>query len=139
MPRDQSVHPCPPHVFAVLVVEDDPTFRMLLEEILAETWPCRVFSAATGQKALQIASHVHLDLLLLDYHVQGALTGLEVYDQICLYRRLPAILLSASPPDVGSRPLSVLSKPLEVADLLVHIQSVMQANGVTLPSDLAPL
>lgn len=121
---------CLPRPFTLLLVEDDPTWRLLLEEILAETWPCRVLSAATGQKALQIASHIQCNLLLLDYQLKGAITGLDVYDQICTHHPLPAIVMSACPPDIGTRPLSVVRKPVDLDDLLTSIQRLLQTNGI---------
>lgn len=62
----------------VVLVEDDPTIRSVVE-ILLELEPDLqlVGSAASAERGLEIVLAERPDLLLLDNHLEGPLTGLD--------------------------------------------------------------
>lgn len=65
-------------VHRVVLVEDDPTIRSVVE-ILLELEPDLhlVASAASAEDGLEIVQRERPDLLLLDNHLEGALTGID--------------------------------------------------------------
>jgi PAS domain S-box-containing protein len=65
---------------AVLVIDDEPTIRMLMVEVLEEAGYVVMEAAdgATGLKILQ--SHARIDLLITDVGLPGGLNGRQVAD-----------------------------------------------------------
>ncbi len=64
----------------VLVVDDEPTVRMLVTEVLEELG-CTTIEAADGAAGLKVLqSDVHLDLLVTDVGLPGGLNGRQVAD-----------------------------------------------------------
>jgi PAS domain S-box-containing protein len=65
---------------AVLIVDDEPTIRMLVTEVLEEMG-YRALEAGDGATALQILqSNAHIDLLVTDVGLPGAMNGRQVAD-----------------------------------------------------------
>jgi DNA-binding NarL/FixJ family response regulator len=62
----------------VVLVEDDPTIRGVIE-ILLSTEPDLelVGSAATAEAGIDLVRRVAPDLVLLDNHLEGAMTGIQ--------------------------------------------------------------
>ncbi len=119
----------------ILVVEDDPTLRDLLKDILTEEAPYQVMAASCGQIALQqlvrLATRGQMPaLLLIDYQLGRGMTGIDVYDQLQTQpglARIPTILMSANPPRelLQARGLHCLAKPFEVGDLLRVVEETL--------------
>ena len=59
----------------ILVVDDRPGIRRLLQEVLQDA-EYRVITAAGGREALDIVEQTHVDLVLLDMKMSG-MDGLE--------------------------------------------------------------
>ena len=55
---------------AILVVDDRPGIRRLLQEVLQDA-EYRVITAAGGREALDIVEQTHVDLVLLDMKMSG--------------------------------------------------------------------
>jgi DNA-binding NtrC family response regulator len=66
--------------FSLLVVDDDPGIRALLESVLAETG-YTVHLAETAERALEIASKQRIDAALLDLDLPG-MKGLELLGEL---------------------------------------------------------
>ncbi len=65
---------------AVLVVDDEPTVRMLVVEVL-ETMGCSTIEAQDGANALKVLqSATRLDLLITDVGLPGGINGRQVAD-----------------------------------------------------------
>ena len=102
----------------ILLVEDDPTVREVMGELLkALGYDLRV--ACDGPEALEVLGTAKFDLVLTDHSMPG-MTGLELAKEI---RRvvpdLPLVLLTGAGPsglaaDSGSPFALVLSKPAPV-------------------------
>ena len=63
-----------------LVVEDEPTVRVLVSDLL-ETWGHHVVSASTGGEAIARLREGQFDLLVLDLML-GAASGFDVLDEM---------------------------------------------------------
>jgi two-component system response regulator MprA len=74
---------------SVLIVEDDPPLRGLLETLLRRTGAADVVSCADGEEAIELLAHETFDVILLDL-VMPRKDGLAVID--FLRRRRPAQL-----------------------------------------------
>ena len=114
----------------VLVVEDEPMIRMLLELGLQEAG-LDVCSAENGAEALRILEKASFDILLLDYLMPG-MTGLELSAQV---RRsnpnLPIALISGSAALLTHDEIAAagvtrtFAKPFDLNDLIDWIDSVL--------------
>ncbi|WP_343713525.1 NahK/ErcS family hybrid sensor histidine kinase/response regulator, partial [Inquilinus sp.] len=109
----------------VLCVDNDRAI-LTATRLLLEGWGCTVLTAVdaeTAREALQAAGRAP-DMVLLDHHLAGAETGLDVLDALEaeIGRRLPAALVTADRTDpvkaaARSRDLPLLHKPLKPAAL----------------------
>jgi two-component system sensor histidine kinase/response regulator len=112
-----------------LIVDDNATNRLLLEELLS-TWGLRTASADGGLAALQLLSEAAnsdpFGLVITDMHMPG-MDGLKLARQIReRHARLPLLMLtslSETGPAHGYRELfaGVMSKPVRSAELESNI------------------
>lgn len=79
-PSLQSDEPVPSAKWRVLVVDDDPSIRMLLE-FFFEQLDCSVVTAENGEAALEQFRASSFNIILLDLQMPG-MSGLEVADAI---------------------------------------------------------
>ena len=124
----------------VLVVEDDPDLRTLLEVRLRQCGH-RVVTAGSGQEALEVlAERGRPDVAVLDVLMPG-MTGLELLRSLRsdpAYADLPAVFLSARvlPADIeAGRELGAtyLTKPVVVTALNAAIERLL-APAATAPA-----
>ena len=118
-----------PHV---LVVDDDPEIRTLLERLLSQKY--RVTAASDGASALAAASRPTFpDLVILDVMMPG-MDGFEVATRIRALpntRKVPVLFVTArdTPMDVirgiqsGAR--SYITKPFKMEDLLQKVSAAL--------------
>jgi two-component system, cell cycle response regulator len=66
--------------FTVLVADDSPVYRKLVEQALSEV-DCVVVFAKTGNQAIEIFEHGHPDLVITDWNMPD-LTGIELCQKI---------------------------------------------------------
>ncbi|MBI3698301.1 MAG: response regulator [Acidobacteria bacterium] len=123
----------------ILVVDDDPTVRMLLERFLgAENYD--VVTAQDGRAALDVLSRLHPDLILLDA-VMPKPDGFEVCRRLKRdpeTRLTPVVLVTglASSTEDRVRGLDAgadgfLRKPFEHAELLARVRSLLSLKAYT--------
>lgn len=55
----------------VLIVDDDPHFRDIIERVILRSHACSVTAAATEAEAWDHLSKERCDLVLLDLHIEG--------------------------------------------------------------------
>ena len=121
-----SSHPMPAmQPGSILIVEDDPELRQLLELLLVEE-KYRTLSAPDGLAALALVKGGSLvpDLILTDYNLPNGMDGLMVTAQLRdrLRHRIPAIILTG---DISAETLGSieragclqLGKPIKAEDL----------------------
>jgi CheY-like chemotaxis protein len=87
----------------ILVVEDDPDYRAVLEEILSSEG-YRVVTAASGDEGLKKVVDEHPDLIVLDVMMERTISGFEVAKKLksrspgspyAAFARVPILVLTA--------------------------------------------
>jgi two-component system CheB/CheR fusion protein len=136
-----QVRAAPPDVRAgsILVVEDDPEMRELLALVLNDQGH-RVTEASDGNSAIDMVARgsVRPDLILADYNLPQAMTGLQCAVRLrqLLRRETPVIILSGDIStgtlrDVTQQGCEQLSKPVKLKDLIAAIQRLLPATRAT--------
>jgi CheY-like chemotaxis protein len=107
--------------YLILSVDDEPTI-LSTRQLILEGAGYQVLSAADGNQALRLFCDEPVDLVLLDYVMPGIDGGLVAHQMKQLKRRVPILLVSASPVpedtltcidyrcDKGQGPLQLLEK-----------------------------
>ncbi len=117
----------------ILVVEDDPEVRELLELLLKEQGH-RVATAPDGVAALDLVMRgtVRPDLILADYNLPNGIDGLEVTAKLRkhLRREVPVIILTGDISTGTLRTVALqnyvqLNKPVKVKELTQAIQHLL--------------
>jgi CheY-like chemotaxis protein len=119
----------------VLVIDDEPTVRMLVTEVL-EHLGYRALEAADGASGLQVLqSHARIDLLVTDVGLPGGLNGRQVADAARVARPGLKVLfitgyaenavLRHGHLDPGMR---VITKPFEMTVLANRIKELIAAS-----------
>ncbi|AYJ84751.1 response regulator (plasmid) [Sphingomonas paeninsulae] len=117
----------------IIIVEDDPDVRDLLEQLL-KTSGHRVRKAATGSAALALVAKgaIRPDLILADYNLPGAMDGLDVIGHFrkVLNHPLPGIILTgdisrATQARIASSDCVLLSKPVKAQELSAAIEALL--------------
>jgi CheY-like chemotaxis protein len=112
----------------VLVIEDDPSVRELLADVLDEV-DYEVVAVPDGHAALRTMQVLHIDLITLDLDLPG-LTGSELLRLI--HERPqpvpPVIVITSSAPlsrELQSKVQGVMTKPFDVDDLISMIRKLL--------------
>ncbi|MBE0503223.1 MAG: response regulator [Desulfuromonadales bacterium] len=79
----------------ILIVEDEAIIAMDLQETLAEAGYAVIATVASGEEALALCITEIPDLVLMDVHLQGRLTGIETAQQLRESYAIPSVLLTA--------------------------------------------
>src|SRR5271165_839247 len=117
----------PPHI---LVVDDDPQIRALLEEYLAESG-LRVSAAATGKQMSQILTDEAIDLVVLDLRLAGE-DGMAIARALREQSAIPIVMLTGVREE-ADRVMGLelgaddyLTKPFSPRELLARIRTVLR-------------
>ena len=117
----------------ILVIEDDPQVRELLEILLADEGH-RAVSAPDGIAALELVAHgtSRPDIVLSDYNLPNGMNGLKVVAKLreTLHRQLPVIILTGDISTQTLRSIAAqnclqLNKPVKLAELTKAIQVLL--------------
>ncbi|MFA6123943.1 PAS domain-containing protein [Sphingomonas sp.] len=116
----------------VLVVEDEPTVRMLILELLDELGYTAI-ETETGNEALKVLeSPVRIDLLITDVGLPGGMNGRQVADAARASRpELPVLFITgfAENAVVGDGPLepgmALIAKPFAMDTLAARIRAML--------------
>ncbi len=129
------------HTGEILVVEDDPEVRELLELVLKDEGH-HIVTAPDGVAALEFAAHgaLRTDLILADYNLPGRMNGLQLIASLRegLCREIPVIILTG---DISTGTLGEiahhncvhLNKPVKLTELTQLIQSLLPATPPRAP------
>jgi two-component system CheB/CheR fusion protein len=118
---------------AILIVEDDPEVRELLEQLLKEEGH-HVTAAQDGAAALDMSAHgaIRPDLILADYNLPGGMDGIEVAAKICerLRRNIPIVILTGDISTDALRNIALrghaqLTKPVKTDELVQLVQRLL--------------
>ena len=116
----------------VLVIEDEPTVRVLITDLLQENGykPLAAADGATGLKILQ--SQVRIDLLITDVGLPGGMNGRQIADAARVSRPdLKVLFITgyAENAAVGNGHLeagmAILTKPFVMADLVKKVRTMI--------------
>jgi len=117
--------------YELLLADDDAEFRRALRDILEPH--VALCEAECGEEAVEIVRTRHVDLVLLDMHMQ-VLSGLETLRVVkSLRAALPCIIITASFTDELRRTatladaFSVLKKPVSRRLLLRTVSQALEA------------
>jgi len=119
----------------VLVVDDEPTIRMLIGDTLSELGyqGIEVADAASGLKVLE--SDVKIDLLITDVGLPGGMNGKEMADAALTKRPKLKVLFITGYADNAAitnghlEPgMQVMSKPFSMDKLAARIRSIIEAH-----------
>jgi CheY-like chemotaxis protein len=114
---------------SILIVEDDPTIRDILEEVFEEETMHQVLLAEDGEDALEILQTATPKLFLLDYKLPG-MNGLEFVERIRSmkgYEQTPVLLMSANVfrEDLTKYQLKYVRKPFDLDKLLKLVDDAL--------------
>jgi CheY-like chemotaxis protein len=133
MPHDQDTSTSEEQtkVKTILVVEDDEDTAEVLALALAEERAYHVLVVSTASEAVQAATTMQVDLLVIDYLLAG-MNGIELYDKLHALperQEVPALIISASleqhAQELQSRNLIGVGKPFDLDELLQIIEQVL--------------
>jgi len=119
----------------VLVVDDEPTIRMLIGDTLSELGyrAIEVADAASGLKILE--SDVNIDLLITDVGLPGGMNGKEMADVARARRpRLKVLFITGYAENAAitnghlEPRMEVMSKPFSMDKLAARIRSIIEMN-----------
>lgn len=119
-----------PIVGTVIVIEDDPTLRALMEEIVSEVGG-KAISFETADDALThlLQSHEKCRLVIADHGVPGQIQGIEFIEMVSSrWPSIAAILTSGyliAPEDVPASSI-YLHKPWSLDDLVIAMSTLLQ-------------
>jgi two-component system CheB/CheR fusion protein len=130
------------HTGAILVVEDDPEVRELLELLLTHEGHQTV-AAPDGRTALDLVARgaIQPDLIVADYNLPNGMNGLQVAAQLRerLHRTIPVIVLTGDISTGALRSIALqdcvqLNKPVKVNELTQAIQRLLPIQSSALQS-----
>jgi|GEM_PF-909195 len=112
----------------ILLVDDDPTVRDSLKEVLAGEGYC-VIPAENGQEALDLAARLPVDLAVLDLNMPVK-NGWDTFQQLTLeYPLIPIIIATARPNQLfaalGAGAGALLEKPMDIPMLLRTMEKLL--------------
>lgn len=124
------------HGETVLIIEDEPVLRELIEEVLRDAG-YRVFTAQDGPTGLQVLrSNTHIDLLITDVGLPGGLNGRQVADAARIWRQNLKVLFitgyadAATIGDGGLAPgMEVMTKPFDISIFANRIGSLVTSTN----------
>jgi CheY-like chemotaxis protein len=117
----------------ILVVDDNPAIRLLIQDIL-DDMQYKVMLAADGPTALTAMTTIVPDLVTLDLDLPGITGGqvLELIRQQDSLRDVKVVIVSSTeiiPPQVKELSQAILRKPFDVDVLLDIIQRLAPPPG----------
>jgi serine phosphatase RsbU (regulator of sigma subunit) len=114
----------------VLIIEDDAFIALLLKEYLNKWGGYEVVDViADGQIAIDQFTSLNPDLMLVDIHLEGDLSGIDVVSKIKEKHSLPVLYITADLSDeivtssLDTEPSGYLIKPFEENQLKATVES----------------
>jgi signal transduction histidine kinase len=116
----------------VLIVDDEPTIRMLITEVLGELGYTAIEAADTASGLRVLQSDVRVDLLITDIGLPGIVNGRQMADAARRYRpNLPVLFITGYPANAASLDggMYALTKPFPMELLASRIKIILTESG----------
>ena len=119
----------------VLLIDDDPWVRSVLDELLRDEG-YRVVRAATGGEGLRLAEQTRPAVILLDLHLPDTpgVQMLRTLKDRAATREIPVLVVSAHPEllrECQDCAEGVHSKPFDLTALLDHVRRLLPGASAT--------
>lgn len=118
----------------ILIVEDEMVTALDLQNQIRKLGYGVTALARSGEEAIQLTQQSNPDLVLMDLHLTGPMTGLEASKRIReVNEQVPVVYLTAYPsilmrsPDQMQKPYMCLSKPVSMPDLRTIIEIALRS------------
>lgn len=116
----------------ILVVEDERIIALNLKESLESLGYSVVGIAASGKKAVEKATELHPDLVLMDIRLKGNMDGIQAAEQIWQRLTIPVIYVTGHS-DRGTlerakvtAPFGYILKPIKERELAIAIETALR-------------
>ncbi len=118
--------------FKILLVDDDPVFRMTIKAMLKTGYDVK--EVDSGEAAIDFLEHDNADLILLDLNMPG-ISGLQVLQHISQKKKnseIPVIFLSAADDNEAissafqSGAVDYLTKPVKKYELIARVNTHLE-------------
>lgn len=119
----------------IMIVEDEPTSKLLLEKRLIKLGYNVCASASSGEEAIEKAQETNPDLILMDIMLEGEIDGIEAAGTLYHSMEIPVIYLTANIDDSllerakHTMPFGYLIKPISQNQLHTNIQLALHQNS----------
>lgn len=116
---------------SILIVDDEPSLRSMLQSFLEKDGFTSVFCAGTAGEALRLTQSRHPDLFLLDVMLPD-LDGFSLFQRLRTFSDAPVLFLSARDEDsarlkgLGLGADDYITKPFLPQELLLRIHAVLR-------------
>ena len=121
---------------SILIVEDEQIAALDLREILRSLGYRVMGTAASGEKAVAMADAEVPDLILMDIHLGGEMSGIDAAERILAHHSVPIIYITAYA-DPGlverakkTRPYGYIIKPYDERALRTEIEIALYKFGL---------
>jgi DNA-binding LytR/AlgR family response regulator len=115
----------------ILVIEDEAIVSKDIQQSLKKLGYNIVGSAATGEKAVELAKEMNPDLVLMDIMLKGKMSGIDAAQQIKAALNVPVIYLTAYADENTlakakvTEPYGYIIKPFKEVDLQTSIEMAL--------------
>lgn len=120
----------------ILIAEDEAIIAFQLKVQLTRQGYEICDAVSTGEQCIQSARQYNPDLILMDIHLRGAMSGVEAIQEIRTFSQAPVIFMTGYPDDevkesaVRYQPADYLVKPISSNSLVKAIEKWVGAvNG----------
>ena len=119
----------------VLVVEDEIIVSKDIQYSLKKLGYNVIGAAATGEKAIELATELKPDIILMDIMLKGDITGIEASAEIKEKLQIPIIFLTAYADESTlakakvTEPYAYIIKPFKEIDLHTSIEMALYKHG----------
>ncbi len=122
----------------ILLVEDNKTIAKFIKLALTQEGYSVCAVAGSGEKAIELASSTHPDLILMNIKLEGMVDGIEACEEIKRINDIPVIFVSAytDTDTIGKAmqcdPKEYLVKPFKVKSLLETVEKEISKHSAHL-------
>ncbi|QLA18308.1 response regulator [Desulfolutivibrio sulfoxidireducens] len=117
---------------SILVVDDEPIITAQLEDMLGAMGYHVLESAGAGEEAVDFASRLHPDLVLMDIVMPGRMDGIAACDRIQREFNIPVVLLTAFGDDEhiarakAAHPYGYILKPYQNCQIKASVEIALE-------------